>query len=143
MATDSSEMLRICLLARRPSEGLEYRGDVERLLRLRADEPRFWDEPYGRELKELLTTADPSSPLEVQEPKRGFSVFDKMRFLLATAIEEEVGEVFCKECERFYAASATLLERFQRGRGSLEGGGGRRLFCPQQHLLIAVQDWRS
>jgi hypothetical protein len=68
----------------------------------------------------------------------------RLEYIAANLIEHEKGFVWCAKCQRELKASGTVFERYERGRGRLDGGGGRRFFCGLHlHLLLEVVDFRS
>jgi len=77
------------------------------------------------------------SPADVAAQRR-------LEFIAADLLEHEKGFVWCTQCQRELKAEGTVFERYERGRGRLDGGGGRRFFCGLHlHLLLEVVDFRS
>jgi hypothetical protein len=68
----------------------------------------------------------------------------RLQFIAADLLEHEKGFVWCSKCQRELKAGGAVFERYERGRGRLDGGGGRRFFCGLHlHLLLEVTDFRS
>ena len=67
----------------------------------------------------------------------------RLEYIAADLIEREKGFIWCAKCQRELNAAGTVFERYERGRGRLDGGGGRRFFCGLHlHLLLEVVDFR-
>ncbi|MCV2366443.1 hypothetical protein LNV23_23710 [Paucibacter sp. DJ1R-11] len=68
----------------------------------------------------------------------------RMEWMAAELLQHEKGSVRCAKCQRELKAAGSVFERYERGRGRLDGGGGRRFYCGLQlHMLLEVVDWRS
>ena len=65
------------------------------------------------------------------------------RFLVAALLELGVGTVQCASCDRTYSGSQIRTESFEISRGRLDGGGGRRFRCPDDHIVFEIGDWRA
>jgi hypothetical protein len=52
-------------------------------------------------------------------------------------------EAYCKECERAYPPDSLAMRHWGYDHGILAAGGGRRLVCPEKHVVLEVLDWQS
>jgi hypothetical protein len=83
-----------------------------------------------------------SEPVPIAASEQGEE--RRLEYLAADLLQHDKGFVWCAKCQRELKAAGTVFERYERGRGRLDGGGGRRFFCGSgMHLLLEVVDWRS
>lgn len=98
--------------------------------------------PIALQLAAATTSglSDDPYPLSAATPTEG----RLLEFMAAEALEKGLGFVWCSQCGREFEAAGTIFERYQRGRGALEGSEGRRFYCGSSaHLLLAVVDLRA
>jgi hypothetical protein len=85
-------------------------------------------------------------------PSREKAVFDGQHPLFwhlhrasCALLQERKGTLYCHRCSRHSLAGNLIFERFERGwpEVPLMGGGGRRFYCGNEHLLVSITDWVS